>query len=89
MIVTVWRQADAREISKADGAAWARSKGMLFIETSAKTTVGIQEVFEEVVNKIMENPTLLKNTAPGHSLGNADLKAAESAQQSSQPNGCC
>ena len=43
---------------------WARANGMLFLECSAKTKVGIQEVFEEVVQKILDNPVLLAHTAP-------------------------
>lgn len=32
--------------------AWARSKGMLFLEASAKTRVGIKQVFNEVLEKV-------------------------------------
>lgn len=32
--------------------AWARSKGMLFLEASAKTQVAIKQVFTEVVRKV-------------------------------------
>jgi Ras-related protein Rab-18 len=32
--------------------AWARSKGMLFLEASAKTKEGISQVFHEVVQKV-------------------------------------
>ena len=56
---------DARDVSRKEGAAWARANGMLFIEASAKTKKGIQQVFHEVVQKIMDNPVLLANTNPG------------------------
>lgn len=36
--------------------AWARSQGMLFLEASAKTRLGIRQVFMEVVKKMLENP---------------------------------
>eukprot|EP00612_Vaucheria_litorea_P002677 CAMPEP_0171458116 /NCGR_PEP_ID=MMETSP0945-20130129/3922_1 /TAXON_ID=109269 /ORGANISM="Vaucheria litorea, Strain CCMP2940" /LENGTH=206 /DNA_ID=CAMNT_0011983857 /DNA_START=105 /DNA_END=722 /DNA_ORIENTATION=+ len=49
----------AREVPREEAENWARSKGMIFLETSAKTQVGIQEAFSEVAHKIMENPTLL------------------------------
>jgi Ras-related protein Rab-18 len=42
--------------------AWAREKGMLFMEASAKTKEGITQVFTEVVQKVLENPNLLANT---------------------------
>eukprot|EP00742_Colponemidia_sp_Colp-10_P001459 GILJ01001569.1.p1 GENE.GILJ01001569.1~~GILJ01001569.1.p1 ORF type:complete len:206 (-),score=21.95 GILJ01001569.1:148-765(-) len=53
-----------RAVSKADGEAFARSHSMMFIETSAKTKVGIQQAYEEVVRKILDNPSLLLNTTP-------------------------
>jgi hypothetical protein len=31
---------------------WARSRGMLFMEASAKTKLGIAQVFNEVVQKV-------------------------------------
>lgn len=31
---------------------YARNKGMVYIETSAKTKVGIQQAFEELVQKV-------------------------------------
>jgi Ras-related protein Rab-18 len=39
-------------VTHEEGAAFARSKGMIFIETSAKTKVGIQQTFEELVQKV-------------------------------------
>ena len=30
--------------------------GMMFIETSAKEKIGVNEAFEEVVNKVIESP---------------------------------
>ena len=31
---------------------------MMFIETSAKEKIGVNEAFEEVVNKVIESPTV-------------------------------
>lgn len=39
-------------VSKEEAEAWARSKGMLFVEASAKTRVGVDQCFEELVNKV-------------------------------------
>jgi Ras-related protein Rab-18 len=67
---------------------WARSHGMLFMEASAKTKEGINVVFDEVVQKILENPALLSNTRPQKSAsGKANLTAANSKGASS--GGCC
>ncbi len=54
-----------RVVPREEAEAWARSKGMLFLEASAKTRTGIKQVFQEVVQKILDNPALLTNTAPG------------------------
>lgn len=39
-------------VTEEDGEAWARAKGMLFLEASAKTKQGIEQVFEEVAYKV-------------------------------------
>ena len=66
---------------------WACSHGMLFLEASAKTKEGINVVFDEVVQKILENPALLSNTRPQKSAGNAKLSSSNS--KSSSSGGCC
>lgn len=59
---------------------------MLFLEASAKTDVGIAQAFEEVVEKILDNPVLLLNTAPG---GKATSKVGLGAQPEGGGGGCC
>ena len=34
---------------------------MLYIETSAKENIGINQVFEELVSKILENPVIMES----------------------------
>jgi Ras-related protein Rab-18 len=65
---------------------WARSRGMLFMEASAKTKEGISQVFNEVVQKILENPTLLSNTRPAKPNGRSTVNPS---QASSSKGGCC
>jgi Ras-related protein Rab-18 len=43
----------------------------LFIEASAKTSVGVKEVFTEVVEKILETPELWSNNTK-HSTSNGN-----------------
>lgn len=54
-----------RRVPREEAEAWARDHGMLFLEASAKTKLGIRQCFLEVVQKIMEDPELLQSTAPG------------------------
>lgn len=75
-----------RVVSRKEAEAWARSKGMLFVESSAKTKIGIQQVFNEVVQKILDNPSLLSNTAPRLRPGRVDLR---SNGNQSTGGGCC
>lgn len=42
-------------MAREEAEAWARSKGMLFLEASAKTRVGIKQVFNEVIQKVGTN----------------------------------
>ena len=41
-----------------EGEELARKHGMMFIETSAKEKIGVNEAFEEVVNKVLESPMI-------------------------------
>lgn len=75
-----------RVVRKDEAEAWARSNGMLLLESSAKTKVGIDQVFEEVAEKILESPALKASTAPAGKRGvtvSADLADKEPAA------GCC
>jgi Ras-related protein Rab-18 len=47
---------EKRQVSRQEGEAFAREHGMMFIECSAKSRVGIQQVFMETVNQILDMP---------------------------------
>lgn len=47
-----------REISRDDGFRFAKKHRTLFIETSAKTSEGVKDAFEEVVRKILDTEGL-------------------------------
>lgn len=53
-----------KNVKREEAEAWAMSQGMMFMQASAKTREGISSVFEEIVQKILENPVLLSNTRP-------------------------
>jgi len=77
---------EEREVSKEEGDAFAREKATLFIECSAKTKVGIEQAFAEVVTKILETPSMrdvvLKNSQKGVALGD-ETESADGG------GGCC
>lgn len=66
-------KASDRSVTTKEGEAWARSKGMLFLESSATRQDEVNSVFEEVVHKILDNPSLLAGTAPAGSARTSTL----------------
>jgi Ras-related protein Rab-18 len=42
----------SRSVSEEEGRKYAERLGILFVEASAKTSVGVQEAFSEVVQKV-------------------------------------
>ena len=55
---------DDRAVSKAEGAAFARAHGCLFLEASARSRVGVREAFDELIGRCAESPALLAASAP-------------------------
>ena len=54
-----------RQVSTEEGAQLAKELSALFMESSAKTKVGIKAIFEELVRKIVQN-SVIKNKAQSH-----------------------
>eukprot|EP00005_Dracoamoeba_jomungandri_P010844 CAMPEP_0174274856 /NCGR_PEP_ID=MMETSP0439-20130205/59502_1 /TAXON_ID=0 /ORGANISM="Stereomyxa ramosa, Strain Chinc5" /LENGTH=206 /DNA_ID=CAMNT_0015366899 /DNA_START=37 /DNA_END=657 /DNA_ORIENTATION=+ len=63
-----------RKVTREEGKAFAQERSMVFIECSAKTKLGIQQTFEELVNKILEKPSLYAPT-PEQEQDSIDLTA--------------
>ena len=61
---------------------------MLFLEASAKTRLGIRQVFMEVVQKILENPDALANAVPGKPKLQIK-RPVEAAEDDDDEGGCC
>lgn len=80
-----------RAVSTKDGEAFARSKGMLFLESSALNAENVKQVFEEVVQKILDTPALLSGTSPAVSragITRLDVPKPPVAEASGG-TGCC
>ncbi|KAJ2157637.1 Ras- protein Rab-18 [Coemansia sp. RSA 552] len=72
-----------RQVSRAEGAEYARNHQTLFLECSAKTRIGVQQAVEELVNKIIETPSLWRKASP--SKGNISV---DESVQSGFGGGC-
>lgn len=68
---------------------WARSQGMLFLEASAKTRLGIRQVFLEVVKKMLENPEVLQNATPGKPRMQLRPQHIRPGSLEEDEGGCC
>lgn len=49
---------DDRQVSHEEGLAFARETSTLFVESSAKTSLGVKQTFEELICKILQTPEL-------------------------------
>ncbi|KAL7555796.1 hypothetical protein ACA910_002262 [Epithemia clementina (nom. ined.)] len=83
-----------RQVPVEQADAWARSQGMLFLEASAKTRLGIRQVFMEVVKKMLENPDILNNAIPGRPRATVPLRPQHSRNNDQgalddDDGGCC
>mmetsp|Transcript_47720 Transcript_47720/g.74461 ORF Transcript_47720/g.74461 Transcript_47720/m.74461 type:complete len:202 (+) Transcript_47720:1-606(+) len=67
-----------REVTRAEGIDFARSRGMLFIECSAKAKTGIQQAFEELVQKILDSPHLSSSEVSGLNIANRGASSSSS-----------
>ncbi|KAI8869880.1 ras-domain-containing protein [Ramicandelaber brevisporus] len=54
-----------RVVARSEGAEYAKQHQAMFIETSAKTKVGVDQAVEELVRKIIETPSLWQKTESG------------------------
>lgn len=59
---------DQREVKKDEIIDFAKLHGCLYVETSAKGNIAVDQAFEELVMKILETPSLLQGAATGMGL---------------------
>lgn len=69
---------EIRQVTYDEGSAFAQENGLLFMEASAKTNVGIAQLFQETIRKVLDDVNLVSTTVPVR-LG----------QRSFISSGCC
>ncbi len=62
-------QDEEREVSHKQGVDLAKRCGCLFVETSAKINVAVEQAFNELVLKILDSPQLARHTGVGGGVG--------------------
>jgi len=70
---------DNRTVTRDGGSELARSLGTMFFECSAKTKVGVQNAFEELLLKILDTPAVCGSGDTKSVLGDGNAAAPEDA----------
>ena len=78
-----------RVVSRKEGEAWARSKGMMYLECSAATSAGITQVFDELCAKVLQNDRLLVGTRPRSSGQKKTATLKQRPTNEEEGFGCC
>lgn len=83
-----------RAITTKEGEAFARAHGMIFVESSAKSSENVKQVFDELVTRILESPVLLAGSAPPAPASRIGFVRPEApkppvAEGASGGGGCC
>jgi Ras-related protein Rab-5C len=77
---------DKRAISTADAEQYAREAGLLFFETSAKTSENVRELFTAIAKKLPLDQAGPRNLRPGQQRQGVNLRPE--ANQTQGPAGC-
>lgn len=85
---------DRRQVTKAEGEAFAKANNLIFLETSAKTAANVEEAFVSTAHKIYEN---IENGTYDISTESAGIKVGgtnepqfpAAAENEDEEVGCC
>jgi len=86
---------EERQVSTEEGAAFAKSNGLLFLETSAKTGHNVDEAFlvpakdiyEKIKRGMVDSPVVSKNNTKSFETGSEPAQANQ--EHSHKKSGCC
>lgn len=80
---------DKRAIPTTDAEAYAKESGLLFFETSAKTSNNVRELFTAIAKKLPLDQAGPRNLRANPRTGPLDLRAADSTGQQGAGNCNC
>ena len=80
---------DERQVSRSEAISWARSKGMMMLECSAKTSVGIEQVFTEICQKVLDNDAVSARCGRGTAREKGGLGGMDRGDVDDDDLGCC
>jgi len=72
---------DKRAIATADAEAYAKEAGLLFFETSAKTSLNVKELFTAIAKKLPLDQAGPRNLRANARTGPLDLRPEATGQQ--------
>jgi len=85
-----------RAVTKEEGEQFAKEKGLIFLETSAKTAANVEEAFldtaKAIYEKIQQGAFDITNETNGIKIGPQPQQASNTPQQDKPPQpsgGCC
>jgi Ras-related protein Rab-5C len=74
---------DKRRVETSEAQQYAQANGILFMETSAKTALNVNELFVAIANK------LPKDAGPAKGAAQTGIISIQNPQQNKKKKGCC
>lgn len=75
-------------VSLEEGKQFAEKRGLMFAECSSKDDIGIDSIFEEVINAVLDHPTLSKETLVGGEKLSEKVVNLDTTPQSTDAGNC-
>eukprot|EP00694_Reclinomonas_americana_P008149 EC799852.1.p1 GENE.EC799852.1~~EC799852.1.p1 ORF type:complete len:247 (+),score=69.78 EC799852.1:113-742(+) len=82
---------DKRRVATEDAEQYATDNGILFLETSAKNSINVNEIFVAIAKRLPKDSTKYTRSAPSGREGNLVSGAALRRDEAAEPKkkGCC
>lgn len=79
---------ERREVTREEGLRFAKKHQTIFVETSAKTSEGVGDAFEEVVRRILETEGLWDRRSASAGSGGDSVNVRNNGQTGGQDTYC-